>query len=146
MPAGPISNSDKSKLKQPPLMNNESINKPQKPDHLDILHDKGLQKRIDDYCNTVGTEAGQMAMNLADKTIDGEPCISAEKWNAFVAEQFPHIKANPVKNHISVVDAMNSISTYMIREQAAQKADEKAALEAKSQEEGGGGKAPDMGV
>lgn len=41
---------------------------------------------------------------------------------------------------------MNSLTTYIVKEQTVQKAEQKAALETKSQAEGGDGKAPDMGV
>ena len=92
--------------------------------------------------NLLSTEAGQTAMNMADMKVNNEDVISAAKWNAYVAENFPHVTANPVQQYIGIVDAMNSITTYTVQEQAAQKAEEKAALQKESVQDS----APDMGV
>lgn len=133
---------DKSKLPQRPMM-----------DHMHILDSEAnvriaedLLKGVKDIGNLLSTEAGRTVLKMADMEVDGKKCITAEKWNAYIAENFPHAGAKPVANYIPLVDAMNSLTTYIVKEQTAQKTEEKAALEAKSKEEGGDGKAPDMGV
>ena len=123
---------DKSKIKPQPMM-----------DHIQIIKHNGVLKEIDDL---LSTEAGHTALKMCDIEVDGKQCISANKWNAYVAENFPHVTAKPVNNYIGLIDAMHSLTTYTVQEQTAQKAEEKAALENKSQETGGDGKAPDMGL
>ncbi len=112
-------------------------------DNLEKFVKKDALTTVD---NLLSTEAGQTAMNMADMKVDNKDVISAAKWNAYVAEKFPHVMANPVQQYIEIVDAMNSITTYTVQEQKMVKSEEKAALEAKSQAEGGDGKAPEMGV
>lgn len=137
---------DKSKIKVKPMMDHIIIEDGAKVSAKASKHLEELFKGVKDFANLITTEAGKTVLKMADKEIDGKKCITAEKWNAYVSENFPHANANPVNNYITLVDAMNSLTTYMIKEQTAQKSEEKAALEAKSQAEGGDGKAPDMGV
>ena len=123
---------DKSKIEQKPMM-----------DHIEIIKSDKVFKEVDDL---LSTEAGHTALKMSDMEVDGKQCISAKKWNAYVAENFPHVAAKPVNNYIELIDAMHSLTTYTVQEQAAQKSEEKAVLETKSQTEGGNGKAPEMGV
>ena len=59
------------------------------------------------------TEAGQKALELdkADGKQDGK--ISANVWNEYAKGY----GGNEIQNEINVVDAMNSITTYMVREE-----------------------------
>lgn len=60
------------------------------------------------------TEAGQKALELdkADGKQDGK--ISASVWNEYAKAH----GGNEIQDEINVVDAMNSITTYMVREEA----------------------------
>ena len=137
---------DKSKIKAKPMMDHIIIEDGAKIAGKANKHLEELFKGVKDIANLITTEAGQTVLKMADMEVDGKKCISAEKWNAYISENFPHANANPVSNYITLVDAMNSLTTYIVKEQTAQKAEQKAELEAKSQAEGGDGKAPDMGV
>ena len=137
---------DKSKIKAKPMMDHIIIEDGAKVAGKASKHLEKLFKGVKDIANLITTEAGQTVLKMADMEVDGKKCISAEKWNAYISENFPHANANPVSNYITLVDAMNSLTTYIVQEQTAQKAEQKEELEAKSQAEGGDGKTPDMGV
>ena len=101
------------------------------------------------------TEAAQAANSLADMEIDvkgkdgkttKEKVISANAFNQYVEQHFPNVDFNHVNNYISIVDATGSLTTYSVKQQAFDAAQQKAELEAKSQAEGGNGIAPEMGV
>ena len=101
------------------------------------------------------TEAAQAANNLADMEIDvkckdgkttKEKVISAAAFNQYVEQHFPNVDFNHINNYISIADATGSLTTYSVQQQAYDAAQQKAALEAKSQADGGDGKAPEMGV
>lgn len=76
---------------------------------------KELTEQAKNIGNLFGTEAGQMAMEMdaADGARDG--FISASVWNAYAEG---HEGRTPITDKISTKDAMNSITTYMIREEA----------------------------
>ena len=63
--------------------------------------------------NLTKTDAGQKALELdkADGKQDGK--ISANVWNEYAKGY----GGNEIQNEINVVDAMNSITTYMVREE-----------------------------
>lgn len=132
-------------VKPQPMMDHMEIQEDAKTE-LATKHLQELFKGVKDVANLLTTDAGRAVLKMADMEVGGKKCISAEKWNAYVAEKFPHVQANPVENHITLVSAMNSLTTYIVKEQTAQKAEEKAALAEKSEQEGNDGKAPDMGV
>ena len=71
-----------------------------------LISNKNLQ-------NLRETDAGKKAIELdkADGKQDGK--ISANIWNEFVKEY----GGNEIQNEINVIDAMNSITTYMVREE-----------------------------
>lgn len=63
--------------------------------------------------NLKETDAGQKALELdkADGKHDGK--ISANVWNEYAKGY----GGNEIQNEINVIDAMNSITTYMVREE-----------------------------
>ena len=60
------------------------------------------------------TQAGAIAKELDAKDGKKDGQISASVWNAYAAEH----GGKSVKNSISLIDATNSITTYMVREAA----------------------------
>ena len=71
-----------------------------------LLENKSLE-------NLKKTDAGKKALELdkADGKQDGK--ISANVWNEYAKGY----GGNEIQNEINVVDAMNSITTYMVREE-----------------------------
>ena len=88
---------------------------------LELAKKQGeITKQVADsqkYKNIFTTEAGQMALEMdkADGKEDGK--ISSSVWNAY-AEGHEGRTTISEKGSISVFDAMNSITTYMVREEA----------------------------
>lgn len=75
-----------------------------------LILNNNISKKIK---NLKETDAGQKALELdkADGKQDGK--ISANIWNEFVKDY----GGNEIQNEINVIDAMNSITTYMVREE-----------------------------
>ena len=71
---------------------------------------ESLTKEIENLKNT---KAGQRALELdkADGKQDGK--ISANVWNEYAKAH----SGKEIQNEINVIDAMNSITTYSVREQ-----------------------------
>ena len=77
---------------------------------------KELTEQAKNIGNLFGTEAGQMALEMYEAGgVNGR--ISARVWNAY-AEGHEGRTTISENGSISVFDAMNSITTYMIREEA----------------------------
>ena len=83
----------------------------------ETLNQNKKLNKAKDIGNIFNTDAGQMALEMdkADGKADGK--ISASVWNNYAAghEGRTTISEN---GSISVFDAMNSITTYTVREQA----------------------------
>lgn len=88
------------------------------------------------------TDAGKWAKDLADMEVDGEQVISGEAFNRFVGENFPDVEFESVTNYISIGRAMDCFTTYFIKQQTIDKANQNA----EKQEQSGQDSAPDMGV
>lgn len=65
--------------------------------------------------NLFNTEAGQMAIEMALSDGKFDLQISAERWNAYAEG---HEGRTTISDSISIFDAMDSITTYMVREEA----------------------------
>ncbi|MBQ7764208.1 hypothetical protein IJ384_02435 [bacterium] len=59
------------------------------------------------------TDAGKKAIELDKADGKQDEKISANIWNEFVKDY----GGNEIRNEINVIDAMNSITTYMVREE-----------------------------
>ena len=101
---------------------------------------EALKKEVMNFTNLHETSAGQKAQELdkADGTADGK--ISASVWNKYAKEH----GGNTIKNEISVNDAMNSITSYEVRNAKNKVTEKKIALENKNED--GTNQAPDMGL
>ncbi len=123
---------DHSKAPNKPNSDHEEAEKP-------VLK---LGEGFKDFKNLTGTAAGNEALNMAEQSHReyGTPIgeIAAEVWN-------PYAKAHggkTISGSISVKDAMNSITTYTVREQAESKRAEKEELQANSET----GQRPEQGI
>ena len=76
--------------------------------------DKEVDQALKDAANLNGTLAGSIAkkMDAEDGSVDG--FIDSSVWNKYAGEH----GGKDVKNKISTVNAMNSITTYIVRETA----------------------------
>lgn len=97
---------------------------------------------LKDVRNLVGTYAGKQAISMAEESHNkygtGPGMIAAEIWN-------PYAKAHggkEISGSISVKDAMNSITTYTVREQAEAKRAQAEELRANSET----GEKPEQGI
>ena len=84
--------------------------------NAEINKDGKITEQAKNIGNLFGTEAGQMALEMYEAGgVNGR--ISASVWNAY-AEGHEGRTTISENGSISVFDAMNSITTYMIREEA----------------------------
>ena len=92
--------------------------------------------------NLQGTDAGCKAREMAEessKKYGTEPgMIAAEIWNPYAKEH----GGKQISNSISVVDAMNSISSYAVREQTESRRAQAEELRANSET----GQKPEQGI
>lgn len=100
---------------------------------IDITEKFGdLKKHINNAEHTItnDTAAAQLANSLVDgKDKDGNPTISADKFNAACAEHFPNVKIGTVTNYITVFNATGSFTDYAVRQQIYEKAHQRQEME-----------------
>lgn len=101
-----------------------------------------INEKVKDICNLVSTDAGSQALSMAKDSHDKygtEPgMIDARVWN-------PYAKAHggkTISGSISQEDAMKSITTYTVREQAKAKKAQAEELKANSDT----GEKPEQGI
>ena len=126
-----IVKSDTSKLPQTPMY-----------DHAMVIKKPVKLKLSEDFKNLSGTAAGNEALKMAQQSnrqYGTEPgYITAEVWNPYAEAH----GGKKISGTISVKDAMNSITTYTIREQTEAKRAEQEELQANSET----GQRPEQGI